>query len=201
MLLVGLTGGIGSGKSTVSRMLAERGAVIIDADELARRAVEPGTPGCQKVVEAFGPGVVRPDGSLDRDAVAARVFADPERRRTLEGITHPEVFRLYREEADRYRNTDSVVVFDAPLIVEAGAAEGFDVLVVVSASSDEQVRRLMAERRMSEEGARARIEAQLPLERKEALADVVIRNDGTIEDLEPQVDELWRELSSRALAG
>ena len=182
-------------------MLAERGAVIIDADELARRAVEPGTPGFQKVVEAFGPGVVRPDGSLDRDAVAARVFADPERRRTLEGITHPEVFRLYREEADRYRDTDSVVVFDAPLIVEAGAAEGFDVLVVVSASSDEQVRRLMAERRMSEEGARARIEAQLPLERKEALADVVIRNDGTIEDLEPQVDELWRELSSRALAG
>jgi dephospho-CoA kinase len=201
VLLVGLTGGIGSGKSTVSRMLAERGAVIIDADELARRAVEPGTPGFQKVVEAFGPGVVRPDGSLDRDAVAARVFADPERRRTLEGITHPEVFRLYREEADRYRDTDSVVVFDAPLIVEAGAAEGFDVLVVVSASSDEQVRRLMAERRMSEEGARARIEAQLPLERKEALADVVIRNDGTIEDLEPQVDELWRELSSRALAG
>ncbi len=197
-MLVGLTGGIGSGKSTVSRMLADRGAVIIDADELARRAVEPGTPGFQKVVEGFGPGVVRPDGSLDREAVAARVFADPEARRTLEGITHPEVFRLYREEIERYRDGDSVVVFDAPLIVEAGAADGFDVLVVVSASVDEQVRRLMADRGMSEEDARARIEAQYPLEKKEAVADVVIRNDGSIAELESQVEELWRDLTTRA---
>ena len=200
MFLVGLTGGIGSGKSTVSRILAERGAVIVDADELARRAVEPGTPGFQRVVEAFGSDVERPDGSLDRDAVAARVFADPEARRILEGITHPEVFRLYREEIERLRDTDAVVVFDAPLIVEAGAAEGFDVLVVVSASVDEQVRRLMADRKMSEGDARARIEAQYPLEKKEAVADVVLRNDGPVKELEAQVDQLWRDLLARATA-
>src|SRR5437763_11518275 len=160
-------------------MLAARGAVSVDADDLARRAVEPGTPGLQKVLEAFGPEVATPDGALDREAVAARVFADPDARRTLESITHPEVFRLYGEEVERYRDTDAVVVFDAPLIVEAGAAEGFDVLVVVTASREEQVRRLTADRAMSEEAARARIEAQYPLEKKEALADVVIRNDGS----------------------
>jgi len=198
VLLVGLTGGIGSGKSTVSGMLAERGAVIIDADDLARRAVEPGTPGFQKVVEAFGPEVVRDDGSLDREAVAARVFADPEARMTLESITHPEVFRLYHAEVDRYRDTDQVVVFDAPLIVEAGAAEGFDVLVVVSASEQEQVSRLVADRQMNEQDARARIAAQFPLEKKEEVADVVIRNDGSIENLQPQVEALWADLAARA---
>ena len=197
MLLVGLTGGIGSGKSTVSRMLAERGAVVIDADELARRAVEPGTPGLRKVVEAFGDEVTNADGSLDREAVAAKVFADPEARRTLESITHPEVFRLYHEEINRYRNTDRVVVFDAPLIVEAGAAEGFDILIVVSASEEAQVRRLMADRAMPEAAARDRIASQLPLEEKMRLADVVIHNDGPVEDLEPEVNQLWSELERR----
>jgi dephospho-CoA kinase len=197
MLLVGLTGGIGSGKSTVSRMLAERGAVVVDADGLARRAVEPGTPGLQKVVEAFGPDVLKADGSLDREAVAARVFADEDARRLLESVTHPEVFRLYHDELDRYRDTDEIVVFDAPLIVEAGAADGFDVLIVVSAPVEEQVRRLVADRGMAEDAARARIAAQYPLEKKEALADVVIRNDGSVEDLEPQVERLWADLQVR----
>ena len=182
-------------------MLAARGALIIDADDLARQAVEPGTTGLQRVVDAFGPEVLMPDGSLDREAVAARVFADPEDRRTLESITHPEVFRLWGEEIERYRDTDAVVVFDAPLIVEAGAAEGFDVLIVVTASVDEQVRRLTADRGLSEEKARARIEAQYPLEKKEAVADIVIGNDGSIEDLERRVDDLWRDLLSRAAAG
>src|SRR5437588_8255780 len=123
MLLVGLTGGIGSGKSTVARMLAQRGAVVIDADELARRAVEPGTPGLEKVAGAFGREVVGPDGSLDREAVAARVFADPEARRKLESITHPEVFRLYHEEIERYGETDTIEVFDDTLIEVAGASD------------------------------------------------------------------------------
>jgi dephospho-CoA kinase len=198
MLLVGLTGGIGSGKSTVSRMLADRGAVVIDADDLARRAVEPGSPGLRKVVEAFGPGVRAADGSLDREAVAAKVFADPEARRKLESITHPEVFRLYGEEIDRYRDTDRIVVFDAPLIVETGAADGFDLLIVVSASEDAQVRRLTADRAMTARSARERIASQLPLEEKIRVADVVIRNDGAVEDLVPQVDALWAQLQGRA---
>ena len=200
MLLVGLTGGIGSGKSTVSRMLAERGAVVVDADDLARRAVEPGSPGLRKVAEAFGTEVLKPDGSLDREAVAERVFADPEARKLLEGVTHPEVFRLYHEEIDRYRDTDRVVVFDAPLIVETGAADGFDLLIVVSASEDAQVQRLMADRGMGERQARERIASQLPLEEKVRLADVVIHNDGSIRELEPQVDEVWAELQRRAQA-
>ncbi|MFN2544723.1 MAG: dephospho-CoA kinase [Actinomycetota bacterium] len=177
-------------------MLAERGAVIVDADDLARRAVEPGTPGLAKVAETFGAELLRTDGSLDREALAARVFADPEARKTLESITHPEVFRLYHEELDRYRDTDRILIFDAPLIVETGAHEGFDVLIVVSASEDEQVRRLVADRGMSEADARARIRAQLPLEEKERVATHVIRNDGGIEDLEPQVQELWRDLTA-----
>jgi dephospho-CoA kinase len=197
VLLVGLTGGIGSGKSTVSRMLADRGAVVVDADDLARRAVEPGTPGLQRVAEAFGSDVVRPDGSLDREAVAAKVFADPEARKLLESITHPEVFRLYHEELDRYRDTDAIVVFDAPLIVETGAHIGFDLLIVVSAPEEEQVRRLVRDRGMTEQAARERIAAQLPLAEKEKVATVVIRNDGRIEDLEPQVEDLWRSLQGR----
>jgi dephospho-CoA kinase len=179
-------------------MLAERGAVVIDADDLARRAVEPGSPGLEKVVAAFGPEVRASDGSLDREAVAAKVFADPDARRTLESITHPEVFRLYRDEVDRYRDTDRVVVFDAPLIVETGAADGFDLLVVVSAPEDAQVKRLMADRGMSEQAARDRIASQLPLEDKVRMADVVIRNDGAVDELDPQVEELWARLQRRA---
>ena len=178
-------------------MLAERGAVVIDADDLARRAVEQGTPGFEKVVEWLGPEVVRPDGSLDREAVAAKVFVDEDARKKLESITHPEVFRLYREEIDRYKDTDKVVVFDAPLIVETGAHTGFEVLIVVSAPVEEQVRRLVADRGMSEQAARDRISSQLPLEEKEKVATVVIRNDGRVEDLQPQVDAVWRDLQTR----
>src|SRR5947208_7848840 len=142
-------------------MLADRGAVVVDADDLARRAVEPGTPGLEMVAAAFGDDVVRADGSLDRDAVAAKVFADPEARKLLESITHPEVFRLYHEELDRYRDTDSIVIFDAPLIVETGAHNGFDVLIVVSAPAEEQVRRLVAVRSRPEPASRERIAAHL----------------------------------------
>ena len=197
MLLVGLTGGIGSGKSTVARMLADRGAVVIDADVLARKAIDPGTPGRDRVAEAF-PDVEDGSGDIDREALGAKVFADEQARRTLESIVWPEVFRLMNEELDRYRDSDRIVVFDAPLIVEAGAREGFDVLVVVSAPEDEQVERLLRDRTMTEESARERIAAQLPLHEKEAVADIVIRNDRSIDDLGPQVDRLWGELQARA---
>lgn len=198
MLLVGLTGGIGSGKSTVARMLADRGAAVFDADELARRAVDPGTPGQVALAERFGPDVLTPDGSIDREELARRVFQDDEARRDLEAIVHPEVFRLLSEGLDPFRETDRVAVFDAPLIVEAGFDEAVDVLVVVTARLDARISRIVAEGRLSEQEAQARIATQAPDEEKERLADFVIRNDGDLGDLEQAVEGVWRELRSRA---
>ena len=200
MLLVGLTGGIGSGKSTVSRMLEERGAVVFDADILARQAVEPGTPGHDAVIERFGANVLGPAGEIDREALAEIVFADPEARRALEEVVHPEVRRRFAEGAELYRDTDRVVVLTAPLLVETGMHSAFDVLVVVSAPVEAQVERLHRQRGMSEEQARARIAAQLPLEDKAAVADVIVDNDGSIPELERQVDRLWSDLRRRAEA-
>jgi dephospho-CoA kinase len=198
MLLVGLTGGIGTGKSTVARMLARRGAVVVDADELARRAVAPGTPGHAEVVARFGRDILAPDGSIDRKRLADVVFSDPAARRDLEAIIHPEVVRMFAEEAARHRGTDHVVVYVAPLLVETGRADEFDVLVVVTAPEEAQVERLVRERGMTEEEVRARIAAQLPQEEKAARADVVLDNGGPLEELERQVDELWRALRARA---
>jgi dephospho-CoA kinase len=200
MLLVGLTGGIGSGKSTVARLLEERGAVVFDADVLARRAVEPGAPGHDAVVERFGSNVLLPGGALDREALASIVFADPAARRDLEAIVHPEVRRLFAEGCERYDGTDAVVVFGAPLLVETGMHTAFDLLIVVSSPVERQIERLMRDRGMSEAAIRARIAAQLPLEEKAAVADVLIENDGSLEDLERQVDRVWAELRQRALA-
>jgi dephospho-CoA kinase len=199
MLLVGLTGGLGAGKSTVASMLAARGAVVVDADDLARRAIEPGTPGHAKVLETFGDEVEASDGSIDRRALAAIVFADENRRRALESITHPEVFRLLAEEVERRRGSDAVVVFDAPLIVETGFAEACDLLVVVSAAAADQIARVR-ELGFGEEEARARIEAQVSPEEREARADVVLRNDGDLDSLERKVDTLWSGLESEARA-
>jgi dephospho-CoA kinase len=200
VLLVGLTGGIGSGKSTVASMLEELGAVVFDADALARQAVEPGTPGHDLVVERFGPNVLLPGGDLDREALASIVFADPAARRDLEAIVHPEVRRLFAEGCERYDGTDTVVVFSAPLLVETGMHTAFDVLVVVSASAQTQVERLMRERAMSEAAIRARIDAQLPLEAKAEVADVIVDNEGSRDDLRPQVERLWADLRQRAAA-
>jgi dephospho-CoA kinase len=200
VLLVGLTGGIGSGKSTVARMLEDRGAIVFDADVLAREAVEPGTPGHDAVVERFGPNVLLPGGALDREALASIVFADPAARRDLEAIVHPEVRRLFAEGCERYEGTDAVVVFGAPLLVETGMHTAFDVLIVVSAPVEQQIERLMRERAMSEIAIRARIDAQLPLEDKAAAADILIDNEGSLEDLGAQVDRAWTELRQRALA-
>ena len=200
MLLVGLTGGIGSGKTTVARMLEARGAVVFDADLLARDAIAVGTPGRERVLERFGPNVLAPGGDIDRDALAAVVFADPAARRDLEAIVHPEVRRLFAEGAEAYEDSDAVVVFSAPLLVETGMHTAFEVLVVVSAPTETQVDRLLRGRGMSESAIRQRIEAQLPLEEKAAVADVLIDNEGTLEELEGQIDRVWAELRSRAAA-
>ena len=198
MLLVGLTGGIGSGKSTVACMLEERGAIVLDADELAHRVIAPGTPGHEKVVERFGPNVLAPAGDVDREALASIVFADAAARRDLEAIVHPEVRRMFAEEAERCRDTDKVVVLSAPLIVETGMYSVFEVLMIVSTRIETQVERLVRERGMSEESVRARIAAQLPLEATAEVADVIVDNEGTLEELEGQVDRVWGDLQARA---
>ena len=200
MLLVGLTGGIGSGKSTVARMLEERGAVVFDADLLAREAVEPGTQGHTAVIERFGADVLAPGGVLDREALASIVFADPSARRDLEQIVHPEVRRLFAEGSEAYRDTDRIVVFSAPLLVESGMHTAFEILVVVSATVATQIERLMRQRGMSEQAIRARIDAQAPLEDKAAVADFLVDNEGTLAELESQVERLWHDLSARAVA-
>jgi len=200
VLLVGLTGGIGSGKSTVARMLEERGAVVFDADLLAREAVEPGTQGHTAVIERFGADVLAPGGVLDREALASIVFADPSARRDLEQIVHPEVRRLFAEGSEAYRDTDRIVVFSAPLLVESGMHTAFEILVVVSATVATQIERLMRQRGMSEQAIRARIDAQAPLEDKAAVADFLVDNEGTLAELESQVERLWHDLSARAVA-
>ena len=200
MLLVGLTGGIGSGKSTVARLLEKRGAVVFDADLLAREAVEPGTPGHAAVIERFGADVLAPGGELDREALASIVFADPSARRDLEEIVHPEVRRLFAESSEAYRDTDRVVVFSAPLLVETGMHTAFEILVVVSATVATQIERLMRQRGMSESSIRARIVAQAPLEDKAAVADFLVDNEGTLDELESQVDRVWNDLSARPVA-
>jgi dephospho-CoA kinase len=193
MLRVGLTGGIGSGKSEVARLLAERGAVVIDSDLLAREVVEPGTPGLAAVVEAFGPAVLASDGRLDRDRLAQIVFADPAARERLNAIVHPLVRAA---SADRLAGVpqDAVVVHDIPLLVEAGLTDGWDLVVVVAASPATQLDRLVRLRGMDPAAAQARIDAQLPLAGKVAVADVVIDNDGSRDELGKQVDALWTRL-------
>lgn len=193
MLSVGLTGGIGSGKSTVARRLAELGAVVIDSDRLAREVVGPGTPGLAAVVAAFGPEVLAPDGSLDRPAVAARVFADPELRAVLNGIVHPLV-RARAQTLTQAAPVDAVVVQDVPLLVENGLAASFDLVVVVDAPDDLRVERLTADRGMTDADARARMAAQATREERLEAADFVLDNSGSTQGLLDQVDALWAEL-------
>ena len=196
---VGLTGGIGSGKSEVARLLAGHGAVVVDSDLLAREAVAPGTPGLAAVVAEFGPGVLAEDGSLDRPALGRVVFADPVRRAALEGIVHPYVRRRSAEIAAGAPE-GAVVVHDVPLLVEAGLADRYDLVVVVDVGEETQVRRLTTVRGMSGDDARARISAQAGRAARIAVADLVVTNDGSLDDLRRQVDQLWVELSARAAA-
>lgn len=196
MLDVGLTGGIASGKSVVATRLAEQGAVLIDADAIARRVLEPGTDGLAAVVEAFGPELVDADGRLDRPRLGRVVFADPGARDTLNAIVHPRV----RAEAARIRSEAAaqemadrpmVVVQDIPLLVETGQAASFDVVVTVQAPRAERVRRMVEDRGMSQDDAVARMAAQATDEERAALSDVVLHNAGTLEELQATVDELW----------
>jgi len=195
---VGLTGGIASGKSTVSAILAELGAVVVDADVLAREVVARGTDGLAEVVEAFGPGVLTPEGELDRPALGAIVFADPGRRRVLEGIIHPRV-RARGAEIEAAAGPDALVVHDIPLLAESdGAAGAFDAVVVVDAPREVQVARMLEDRGWSREDAEARIAAQASREQRRAIATYVIENTGTREDLRHRVTEVFEELGARA---
>jgi dephospho-CoA kinase len=197
MLLVGLTGGIGSGKSTVACLLAERGAVVIEADRLAHDVVEPGTPGFDRVIEVFGPDVVTPGGTLDRATLGEIVFADAERRRALEAIVHPEVARRFAEEVERHRDTDEVVVYAVPLLVERGLAPAFDVVIAVAAPEGARIERVVAGRGSDPADVRARLAAQVSDADRAAVADIVIDNDGTLADLAARVDEVWADLRVR----
>ncbi|MGW0532740.1 dephospho-CoA kinase [Streptomyces sp. NPDC003032] len=196
MLKVGLTGGIGAGKSEVSRLLAASGAVLIDADKIAREVVEPGTPGLAAVVEAFGREVLAPDGSLDRPRLGAIVFADAGKLAVLNSIVHPLV-GARSAELERSASDDAVVVHDVPLLTENGLAPLYDVVVVVDASPATQLDRLVRLRGMSEEDARARMAAQATREKRLETADIVIDNDGPLEGLRERVDEVWADLIRR----
>ena len=191
MLVAGLTGGIGSGKSTVAALLAERGAVVVDADRLARDAVDVGTPGYRAVVERFGPSVVGPDGSLDRAALAARVFADPVALADLNGIVHPIVRAAIARRVAELEGTDAIVVLEIPLLVESKGSYGASVVLVVDCPEDVALRRLVEGRGLDEADARRRMAAQVSRADRLAVADVVIDNSGSRADLERQVDEVW----------
>ncbi|MEV0096123.1 dephospho-CoA kinase [Streptomyces sp. NPDC050738] len=197
MLKVGLTGGIGAGKSEVSRLLVSYGAVLIDADKIAREVVEPGTPGLAAVVEAFGEEVLAADGSLDRPKLGSIVFADQAKLRTLNAIVHPLV-GARSAELERAAAPDAVVVHDVPLLAENALAPLYDLVVVVDASPETQLRRLVRLRGMAEQEAQARMAAQATRDDRRAIADLLIDNDGPLPALEPQVRKVWAELTERA---
>jgi dephospho-CoA kinase len=200
MLRVGLTGGIGSGKSAVAARLADRGAVLLDGDQAARAVVEPGTPGLAMIADAFGPGVLRPDGSLDRAALAKIVFADENARVLLNEITHPlihEHMDAGEQAAVAALGPDIVVVHDVPLLAEGQRASDFDLVIVVDVPTELQVQRVVG-RGLPEDQARARMAAQATREERLAIANVVIDNSGTLADLDRRVDEVWADLLARA---
>ncbi|MFI0740561.1 dephospho-CoA kinase [Streptomyces sp. NPDC021100] len=200
MVKVGLTGGIGAGKSEVSRRLAAHGAVIVDSDRIAREVVEPGTVGLAAIVAEFGPEVLAPDGSLDRPRLGAVVFADAGRLAALNAIVHPLV-RARSAELEAAAAPDAVVVHDVPLLVENGLAPLYDLVVVVDAREDTRLDRLVRLRGMAPEEARARMAAQATREQRLAAADIVIANDGPVAELEARVDEVWAGLCARAAEG
>jgi dephospho-CoA kinase len=198
MLRVGLTGGIGAGKSEVSRRRAAQGAVIVDADLIAREVVAPGTDGFAAVVDAFGPGVVGPDGALDRSRLGDIVFADKQKLAALNAIVHPRVGGRMRELEDAAGPT-SVVVHDVPLIAENRLADAYDLVVVVDVPPRTQLDRLVRHRGMTREQAQARMAAQASSEQRLSIADIVVDNSGSLAELDRQVGELWSELRRRAL--
>ncbi len=200
MVRIALTGGIGSGKSTVAELLSERGAVVIDADAIAREIVEPGQPALADIVEEFGHGMLRPGGSLDRNALAQEVFDDPARLAALNRITHPRI-------ADRAAElmaaapTDAVVVYDIALLVEQELTQGWDLILVVEAPAEQRIERLRRDRDMSPEEIKARMAAQASDEQRRQVADVVLANDGDLAQLAAAVASLWRDKLSPGTTG
>ncbi|ASN39101.1 dephospho-CoA kinase [Arthrobacter sp. 7749] len=190
MLNVGLTGGIAAGKSAVAALLVKHGAVLIDADAIARAVVEPGTPGLAAVVAAFGQDILTPAGALDRPALGTLIFSDTAARLKLNSIVHP----LVRAQAEKLRADaveQAVIVQDIPLLVESGQAGNFDLVIVVAAPLEQRLQRMVHERGMSVEDAKARIAAQATDEERAAVADIVITNSGTLEELQHHVDSVW----------
>ena len=195
MLRVGLTGGIGSGKSAVAELFVERGAVLVDADRNARTVVAKGTPGLAAIVAEFGPDVLRSDGELDRAALGRIVFADPHKLARLNAIVHPLVGEeSARQVAEAEASGAAVLIHDVPLLVESNLQSTYDAVVVVAADPEAQLDRLTRLRGMTAADAQARIDAQAPLADKLAVATYVINNDGPVEDLAVQVDQVWRAL-------
>lgn len=195
MILVGLTGGIGAGKSTVARMLAERGAVIIDADAIVRSLQQPGEPVFDAIVERFGTGILLPDGTLDRAALAARVFAEPDELAALNAIVHPAVREQIARQLEAAAHAE-VVVMDIPLIAESTGRGGMTHVITVEAAEDVRLERLERERGMTETEARARMASQASREEREAVADIVVENDGDLTELRDAVDDAWATMTA-----
>lgn len=197
MLRVGLTGGIGAGKSAVSSRLAARGAIVIDSDLLAREVVAKGTDGLAEVVAAFGAEVLTADGEMDRPAVGRIVFGDAEARHRLEAVIHPRV-RARAAEIEAAAPDDAIVVHDIPLLVETGQADRFDVVLVVDVPAAVQLERLTRQRGMAESEAQQRIASQATREQRLSVADLVVENAGTLAELDSRLDEVWTTLRQRA---
>jgi dephospho-CoA kinase len=197
VLRIGLTGGIGAGKSEVSRRLAAQGAVLIDADAIARQVVEPGTDGLAAVIAEFGDGVLRSDGTLDRERLGEIVFADPTRLARLNEIIHPLVGERMAE-LEKEAGADAIIVHDVPLIAENQLASGYDLVVVVDAPEHMQLDRLTRHRQMGQEQAEARMAAQASRDQRLAIADLVVDNSSSLAELDRQVGDLWAELRRRA---
>ncbi|GGE17556.1 dephospho-CoA kinase [Marinithermofilum abyssi] len=195
-MIAGLTGGIATGKSTVSRMLQERGAAIVDADVIARQVVEPGTEGLRRIKERFGQEVLQPDGTLDRKALGAIVFRDPAARRELNRLLHPLIIDQMQEETRQAQRSNPArpVILDTPLLIEEKLTSLVEKVIVVYIPEALQLQRLMAREGMDEKEARRLIQSQIPIEEKKQFADVLIDNSGTLADTERQVDQLWETL-------
>jgi dephospho-CoA kinase len=203
VLLVGLTGGIASGKSVVAARWAEHGAVVVDADRIAREVVEPGTPALARIAEEFGPGVLTPEGALDRAALGAIVFADEQKRLLLNSITHPAILQESQRRFAEAGAADpsAVVVYDVPLLSEARGRAEFDVVVVVSAPEETRIERMVTLRGMTPAEAADRIRSQVTDEQRRAMADIVIESGGTLDETLAQADAVWAQLRQRAVGG
>lgn len=199
MRVIGLTGGVASGKSTVATMLRELGAEVIDADRIAREVVEPGRPALREIVDAFGPDVLAADGTLHRERLAERVFGDAAARQRLERITHPRIIEESERRLEELRRRGAqVAVYEAALLVETGRHRSMDALILVVADEAEQLRRLQARDGMDEARARSRVAAQLPTSAKTTVAHHVIRCQGPLENVRHRVAEVWRAVRSTA---